>query len=291
MGNVLKFALPAGSLQEQTFSLFEKAGWKFRLSSRSYYPSVDDPEIEAVLVRPQEMPRYIARGAFDAGICGKDWVLENGVDLVEAAELRYNKATGRPARWVLAVKEESAIKTAKDLQGKRIATEMVNFVKKWLAERGVKAEIEFSWGATEMKVPDLVDAIVDITETGSSLKANKLKIIETLVESYPVLVAGRGAWADPWKKKKISAMALMLQGALAARDKVGLKMNIPKARLDEICRKLPALRNPTVSPLSDTAWVAAEVIIDEAAVRELVPVLEEMGAEGIIEYPLNKVIP
>ena len=291
MSPSLKFGLPAGSLQEATFALFEKAGWSFQRTRRSYYPSVNDPEIDPILVRPQEMPRYIADGALDAGICGRDWVLENGVELVEVNRLLYNKATDRPARWVLAVREDSPVKRVEDLQGARISTELVSYVRRWLAERGVEAQVEFSWGATEAKVPDLVDAIIDITETGSSLRANRLRIVETLIESYPQLVAGPAAWADPWKRAKLERMGLMLEGALAARDRVGLKMNLPKERLEKICGALPALRNPTVSPLSDPAWVAIEVMVPRTAVRELIPRLKESGAEGIIEYPLNKVIP
>jgi len=287
----LKLGLPAGSLQEATFALLRQAGWRVAAGDRSYYPAIDDPELDVVLMRPQEMSRYVEAGKLDAGITGKDWLVENGSAVEELCSLGYNKATARPARWVLAVPEGSEIKSVRDLQGKRISTELVGGVKKWLAEKGVEAEVEFSWGATEVKAPDLVDAIVDITETGSSLKANRLRIIDTVVESYPVFIASPAACRDEWKRGKLERMVLMLRGALEARGKVGLKMNVPRERLDGILKKLPALRRPTVSPLADEKWCAVETIVEESAARFLIPELKSAGAEGIVEYPLSKIIP
>ena len=288
---VLKLGLPAGSLQESTIELFRKAGWNFSVGRRSYYPSGDDPEIEALLIRAQEMSRYVEGGALDAGLTGQDWIMENGSDVVVAGDLVYSKQTRAPARWVIAVPEDSDIKTVKDLEGRTIATELVGGVRRFLAERGVKAKVEFSWGATEVKCPRLVDAIADITETGSSLRANKLRVLDTVVESHTQLIANRIAWADPWKRGKISRLGLMLQGALAAREKVGLKLNVEKDDLEKVVGMLPALKEPTVNPLHGGGWYAVETVIDESEVRRLVPELKAAGAQGIIEYPLNKVIP
>ncbi len=290
MPNTLKFGFPAGSLSEATVKLFAHAGWQIGVSSRSYRPSVDDPELEGRFVRAQEVSRYVESGYFDCGITGKDWIAENESRVDVICDLPYSKATSAPARWILAVPEASPFKTVKDLAGKRIATEAVNLTRQFLKKHGVEAHVEFSWGATEVKVPDLVDAIVDITETGSSLKANKLRIIDTLMESYPQLIVNAASYQDPWKKQKIQRIALLLNGALEARRKVGLKMNIQESRLTDLLNSLPALRNPTISHLSTPGWVAVETIIDEHIVRELIPRLKELGAEGIIEYPLNKVI-
>ncbi len=288
---ILKLGLPAGSLQESTIELFRKAGWNFSVSSRSYYPSVDDPEIEALLIRAQEMSRYVEDGHLDAGLTGQDWIMENGSDVQVVEDLIYAKQRSSPIRWVIAVPESSDIKTVKDLEGKSIATELVGGVKRFLAEQGVTAKVEFSWGATEVKCPRLVDAIADITETGSSLRANKLRILETVVESHTQLIANKAAWEDSWKREKLSRMGLMLQGALAAREKVGLKLNVEKGNLEKIVGMLPALKQPTVNSLHGGDWYAVETVIDESAARRLVPELKAAGAQGIIEYPLNKVIP
>ena len=286
----LRFGLPKGSLQESTLALMAKAGWKVFTGSRSYVPRSDDAELELRLIRAQEISRYVEHGYLDAGITGADWVAENDSDVKAVCELAYSKQSTDPARWVLAVPNDSPVKSVKDLQGKRVATELVGMTKRWLKKRGVTAEVEFSWGATEVKAPELVDAIVELTETGSSLKANNLRIVDTLVTSFPQLIANKAAWADPWKRKKIETLTLMLRGALVAGEKVGLKMNVPRKKLDSLLRKLPALRNPTISSLAQKGWVAVETIIDERVVREIVPALKEAGAEGIIEYPLNKVI-
>jgi ATP phosphoribosyltransferase len=286
----LRFGLPKGSLEQSTIELLNRAGFKVQVSSRGYKPYINDPELDARLVRPQEISRYVAQGFLDFGITGKDWVQESGHEVTVLCDLAYSKATSLPARWVVAVPENSEIKSVKDLQGKRIATELVSTVKRYLAERNVTAEIEFSWGATEMKVPELVDAIVDLTETGSSLRANKLRIVDTIVDSYPQLIANPAAYADPEKRQKLENLKLLLIGALNARDKVGLKMNVPKTVLEKLALTLPALRNPTISPLADPDWTAVEIIIDESVVRDLIPRLKELGAEGIIEYPLNKVV-
>jgi ATP phosphoribosyltransferase len=251
---------------------------------------VDDDELELRLLRAQEIGRYVDHGFLDCGITGYDWVQENASDIREIVKLPYSKATSNPTRWVLVVPENSPIKTTRDLEGKRVATEAVGITKRFFEKAGVNAEVEFSWGATEVKVPDLVDAIVDITETGSSLRANKLRIVDTLMESYPALFANRSAWANDWKKEKISHLALLLKGALAARDLVGLKMNLPESGLKKLLEALPALRNPTVSPLAQPGWVAIETVIEEKVVREIIPSLKNLGAEGIIEYPLNKVV-
>jgi ATP phosphoribosyltransferase len=286
----LRFGLPKGSLEKSTFELLDRAGFNVQSSSRGYKPYINDPELDARLVRPQEMSRYVAQGFLDFGITGKDWILESGHRVEVLCDLAYSKATSLPARWVVAVPENSSTMSVRDLQGKRIATELVETTKRYLAEHNVTAEIEFSWGATEVKVPELVDAIVDLTETGSSLRANKLKIIDTIVESYPQLIVNPTVFADPEKRKKLENMKLLLIGALNARQKVGLKMNVPKTVLEKLSATLPALRNPTISPLADPTWVALEIIIDEAVVRDLIPGLKELGAEGIIEYPLNKVV-
>jgi len=282
--------LPKGSLEESTRNLFAKAGYKISVSSRSYRPSIDDSELDGRFVRSQEMSRYVEHGFFDCGLCGHDWVVENGSDVIEVCELGYSRASRNPARWVIAVPDASGIRTIADLQGKRIATELVGTTKKFLSDRGVQATVEFSWGATEVKVPDLVDAIVDITETGSSLKANKLRIVETILASTTRFIANKASWANPAKRRKIETIAMLLKGALEAEIKVGLKMNLPKSALEAVSRALPALRNPTISPLSHPEWVALETITDEAVVREIIPKLKELGAEGIVEYPLNKVV-
>jgi ATP phosphoribosyltransferase len=287
---VLRLGLPKGSLQESTFALMAKAGWKVTTSSRSYIPRTEDAELELRLIRAQEISRYVEHGFLDAGLTGADWIAENDSDVEVVAEIAYSKQTTNPARWVLAVPNDSPIKSVKDLQGKRIATELVELTRRWLKKQGVTAEVEFSWGATEVKAPELVDAIVELTETGSSLRANNLRIVETLVTSFPQLIANKQSWQDAWKRKKIETLAMMLKGALAAEEKVGLKMNVPRAKLDGLLKNLPALRNPTVSPLAQPDWVAVETIIDERTVREIIPALKAAGAEGIIEYPLNKVI-
>jgi ATP phosphoribosyltransferase len=282
--------LPKGSLEESTRALFARAGYKITVSSRSYRPVIDDPELDGRFVRSQEMSRYVEHGFFDCGLCGHDWVVENGSDVVEVCELRYSRASRNPARWVIAVPEDSSVRSVADLAGKRIATELVGTTKKYLEEHGVKAVVEFSWGATEVKVPDLVDAIVDITETGSSLRANKLRIVDTILTSTTRFIANRNSWADAAKRRKIETIAMLLQGALEAEIKVGLKLNAPKAALQGILAAIPALRNPTVSPLSNAEWIAIETIIDESVVREIIPQLKSLGAEGIVEYPLNKIV-
>ena len=286
----LRLGLPKGSLQESTFALLAKAGWKISSSSRSYIPRTDDPELELRLIRAQEISRYVEHGFLDAGLTGADWIAENDSDVQVVAEIAYSKATTNPARWVLAVPNDSTIKSVKDLQGKRIATELVEATRRWLKKNGVTAEVEFSWGATEVKAPELVDAIVELTETGSSLKANNLRIVDELVRSFPQLIANKKSWKDEWKRQKVETLAMMLKGALQAEEKVGLKMNVPRAKLDALLQQLPALRNPTISTLSKVEWVAVETIIDEKIVREIIPQLKAAGAEGIIEYPLNKVI-
>ncbi|HAM73105.1 MAG TPA: ATP phosphoribosyltransferase [Verrucomicrobiales bacterium] len=286
----LRFGLPKGSLQDATIEKMGKAGWNIQVSSRSYVPYVDDEQLEIRLIRAQEISRYVELGYLDCGITGHDWVQENDSDIHEVGEFLFSKATRQPARWVLAVPESSPVKTVKDLKGKRIATEVVNLTRKYLKKHGVKADVEFSWGATEVKAHELVDAIVEITETGSSLRANKLRIVDTLLVSTPRLIVNHAAWKDRWKREKIETLALLLKGALEAEAKVGLKMNISQKNLDSLLKNLPALRNPTISGLSQAGWVAVETIIDEHVVRELIPKLKAAGAEGIIEYPLNKVV-
>ena len=282
--------LPKGSLEESTKTLFAKAGWKITTSSRSYRPAIDDPELDGRFVRAQEVSRYVEHGFFDCGLTGHDWIQENASDVVDVCDLVYSKVSTQKSRWVLCVPEASPVKSAADLAGKRVATELVNTTKRYFKQKGVKVEVEFSWGATEVKVPDLVDAIVDITETGSSLRANKLRIVDTLLETNTKLIANKASWANPAKRRKIETIALLLKGALEAESKVGLKMNAPKKALAAIIKAVPSLRNPTISPLSNTDWVALETIIDESVVREILPQLKALGAEGIVEYPLNKVV-
>jgi ATP phosphoribosyltransferase len=288
--NILRIGLPKGSLQEPTLELFKRAGFNIVVSSRSYRPAVDDDELEIRLLRAQEIGRYVDHGFLDCGITGRDWIVENGADVEVITDMRYSKATSRPTRWVLVVPEDSPVRSVKDLQGKRIATEAVEMTKKYLAKNGVEAEVEFSWGATEVKVPELVDAIVDITETGSSLRANKLRIVDTLMESYPQFVSSKPAARDEWKRQKMETLVLLLKGALEARDKVGLKMNVPAAALEQVVACLPSQRSPTVSQLASQEWVAVETVIDETTVRTIIPRLKSLGAEGIVEYPLNKVV-
>ena len=287
---VLRIGLPTGSLQEPTFALFAKAGYAISGASRSYRPAVNDPELEVRLLRAQEISRYVEHGFLDCGLTGKDWIANNDSDVAVLAEMTFSKVSNQPTRWVIAVPEDSHIKTVADLQGKVIATEAVELTRRYLASHGVTAEVEFSWGATEVKVPDLVDAIVDVTETGSSLRANKLRILETIMESSPQFIANKDVMNDPWKRAKIDTVVLMLKGAHDARGKVGLKMNLPEARLAELLDALPALRNPTISHLANREWIAVETIIDEKVVREIIPLLKSHGAEGIIEYPLNKLV-
>jgi ATP phosphoribosyltransferase len=286
----LRIGLPSGSLQESTLDLFAKAGYQITGSKRSYKPAVDDPELEVRLLRAQEISRYVEHGYLDCGITGKDWIEENNSDVELIARLEYSKATSSPTRWVLVVPQGSPIQSVEDVQGKRIATEAVGLTTRFLESRGVKAVVEFSWGATEVKVPELVDAIVDITETGTSLVANNLRIVEVITESYPQVIGNRESMKDAWKKSKLERLVLLLQGALNARNKVGLKMNLEDYKLTNLLQRLPALRNPTVSPLAQAGWVAVETVIDERVVREIIPELKELGAEGIIEYPLNKVV-
>ncbi|HSH14943.1 MAG TPA: ATP phosphoribosyltransferase [Verrucomicrobiae bacterium] len=288
--HTLKLGLPKGSLQDATLEKLAKAGFNVQVSSRSYIPYVDDEELEIRLIRAQEISRYVDHGYLDCGITGFDWIQENGSDVHEVGEFIFSKISRQPTRWVLAVPEESPIKSVKDLQGKRIATEVVKLTERWLRKHKVKAEVEFSWGATEVKAHELVDAIVEVTETGSSLRANKLRIVDTLLVSTPRLIANHAAWANPWKRQKIETLALLLRAAMEAEAKVGLKMNLPEKNLPKLLQTLPALRNPTVSSLTLKGWVAVETIIDEHVVRELIPRLKAAGAEGIIEYPLNKVV-
>ena len=287
---LLMLGLPKGSLEESTKNLFAKAGWKITTSARSYKPSIDDPELDGRFVRAQEVSRYVEHGFFDCGLTGFDWIQENGSDVIEVMDLIYSRASVLKSRWVLCVPEASTVQSIADLAGKRVATELLNTTKRFFEARGVKAEIEFSWGATEVKVPDLVDAIVDITETGSSLRANKLRIVDTLLETNTKFIANKASWANPAKRKKIETIALLLRGALEAESKVGLKLNAPKSSLEGIIKAVPSLRNPTISPLSNPDWVALETIIDESVVREIIPQLKSLGAEGIVEYPLNKVV-
>jgi ATP phosphoribosyltransferase len=286
----LRIGLPSGSLQESTLDLFAKAGYRITGSTRSYKPAVDDPELEIRLLRAQEISRYVEHGFLDCGITGKDWIEENNSDVELIVKLEYSKATSGPTRWVLVVPQNSPIQSVKDVEGKRIATEAVGLTTRFLESRGVKAKVEFSWGSTEVKVPELVDAIVDITETGTSLVANHLRIVEVITESYPQVIGNRESMKDPWKKGKLDRLVLLLQGALNARNKVGLKMNLQDYQLKNLLQRLPALRNPTVSPLAQAGWIAVETVIDERVVREIIPELKDLGAEGIIEYPLNKVV-
>lgn len=287
----LKLGLPKGSLQESTIEIFKRAGIRVSASDRSYFPGCDDDELEIMLVRSQEMARYVADGVFDAGLTGHDWVMESGADVHEVCELLYAKSGFRPVRWVLAVPNDSPIQSVKDLEGKRIATELVGFVKTYLAKNKVNADVEFSWGATEAKAGVLVDAIVELTETGSSLRANKLRIVEELLTSSTRFVANQNAWKDAWKKEKMENLAMLLQGAIAAEGLVGLKMNVAQKDLENVMKLLPAMKRPTMANLSEPGWSALEVIIEEKTVKKLLPQLKRAGAEGIIEYPLNKVIP
>lgn len=289
---VLKIGLPSGSLRESTLNLFAKAGYRIRASHRSYTPVIDDPELEGLFLRAQEIAHYVERGVLDIGLTGIDWIRENEADVVEIAELAYSKATSQPGRWVIAVPEDSGIQTLRDLQGKRVATELVTATRNYLKEQGIAAEVEYSWGSTEAKVrvPGLVDAIAEITETGSSLRANKLRVVETMFETTPRLIANKRTWANAWKREKARNIATLLIGAFNAEAKVGLKMNVRRGDLAHIVKNLPALNDPTVANLLDKNWVAIEVIVDERVVRDIIPKLKKLGAEGIIEYPLNKVI-
>ena len=289
-GKVLKLGIPKGSLEEATVKLFARAGYNIKIKSRSYFPSIDDDEIECMLIRAQEIARYVADGVLDAGLTGKDWIMENRADVDEIAPLVYSKVSARPVRWVLAVPNGSSIQTVKDLQGKRIATEVINLTTDWLKSHGVTANVEFSWGATEVKAPKLVDAIVEVTETGSSLKANNLRIVDTLMESTTRFIMNKAANQDAWKRNKVDRLVMMLQGAMAANGKVGLMLNAPKDKLDEIIKIFPSGKKPTVSELSDPKWVAINVILEEKLVRVYVPDLKKVGAEDIVEYPLNKII-
>jgi ATP phosphoribosyltransferase len=287
---VLKLGIPAGSLQEATFELFRKSGYNISVQPRSYVPVIDDEEIECLLIRAQEMARYVANGALDAGLTGHDWIVETNSDVNEIAELRFSKVSRRPVRWVLCVPEDSPIKTVKDLQGKRIATEGVGLTTQFLAKHGVTANVEFSWGATEVKPPKLADAIVEVTETGSSLKANKLRIVAEVLQSTTRFIANHDAYKDDWKRRKIDDIVLMLRATMAAEGKVGLMMNVPKAKLNDVIAILPALQNPTISGLSDNQWFSVSTIIEEATVRKLIPQLKAAGACGIVEYPIAKII-
>jgi len=288
--NILKLGIPKGSLEEATVNLFGKAGYNIKIKSRSYFPSIDDSEIECMLIRAQEIARYVENGVLDAGLTGKDWIQENRADVVEIADLVYSKASSRPVRWVLAVPNESAIQSVKDLQGKRIATEAVNMTVDYLKKHGVTADVEFSWGATEVKPPKLVDAIVEITETGSSLRANNLRIIETLMESNTKFVMNKKAYENPWKKQKVERLVLMLQSAMAANGQVGLMMNVPKNKLDVVMKILPEGKKPTIAELTDSNWMDLNVILEERLVREIAPALKATGVEDIVEYSINKII-
>ena len=290
MSNLLKLGIPAGSLQDATAELFRRAGYKIRFSSRSYYPTIDDDEIECLLIRAQEMARYIEDGVLDAGLTGHDWVIENGSDVHEVSELIFSKVSRKPVRWVLCVPEDSPVRTVKDLQGKRIATEVIGMTTRYLKEHGVEARVEFSWGATEVKPPKLADAIVEVTETGSSLRANNLRIVDEVLQSTTRFIANHTAYADPWKKQKIDDIALMLRGAMNADGKVGLMMNVSRENLKQVLSLLPALQQPTVSSLADEDWIAVNTILDETVVRHIIPRLKAAGARGIVEYPLSKLI-
>jgi ATP phosphoribosyltransferase len=288
--NKLKLGIPKGSLENATIDLFRRAGFNISVSSRSYFPSIDDPEIECMLIRAQEMARYVEDGILDAGLTGHDWVKESEADVETVADLVYSKASFGKVRWVLAVPESSPVQSVKDLEGKIIATELVQFTKNYLKANGVNAKVEFSWGATEVKPPVLADAIVEVTETGSSLRANKLRIVEELMSSNTQLIANKTSWADAWKHQKLSDIRLLLDGAIAALGKVGLMLNVRRSDLDKVLATLPALKNPTISQLSDSEWVAVNTILDEITVRNLIPRLKAAGAQGIVEYPLNKIV-
>ncbi|MEW6749799.1 MAG: ATP phosphoribosyltransferase [Candidatus Latescibacterota bacterium] len=289
--NVLRIGFPSGSLQESTLRLFERAGYRVRLAARSYVPEIDDPELAGLMFRAQEIAQYVERGAVDVGLTGHDWILESGADVVEVDQLVYSKSVSRPVRWVIAVPEESPVQNVEDLAGRRVATELVGATRRFLEERGVHAEVEFSWGTTEVKARmGLVDAVVELTETGSSLRANRLRIVDTVCTSSTRFVANRQAWGEPWKREKAENLLMLLKGALEAEPKVGLKMNVPRVRLEAVIARLPALHTPTISNQLDEGWVALEIIADERVVRDLIPQLKRVGAEGIIEYPLSKVI-
>ena len=290
--NILKLGLPKGSLQEATLGLFRKAGYNFSVGSRNYRAVCDDPEVQGILIRAQEMAAYVQDGVFDCGLTGLDWVTDNRADVERVCDLVYSKVSRRPVRWVVAVHNDSPYESIKDLEGKRIATEALNLTKDYLKKNGVTADVEFSWGATEIKVPELVDAIVDVTETGSSLRANNLRVIDTIMESWTVLVANKDAWADTWKREKIEAMALLLNAAIAAETRVGVKMNVPKANLDEVLAidELKGITSPTINELRDPEWVAVDIVLAEAVVRTLIPALKKAGAAGIIESRLNKIV-
>ena len=288
--SILKLGLPKGSLENATIDLFRRAGYLITTSSRSYFPAIDDAEIECMLIRAQEMARYVEAGALDAGLTGRDWVLENEADVVAVADLVYAKASFGRVRWVLAVPESSPVKSVRDLEGKIIATELVGATQRYLAENGVTARVEFSWGATEAKLPELADAIVEVTETGSSLRANKLRIVETVLESSTQLIANKTAWNDPAKRRKLEDLSLLLQSAITALEKVGLMLNVQADNLDAVLGVLPALKRPTISHLSDGDWLAVNTILDESTVRTIIPRLKKAGAEGIVEYPLNKIV-
>ncbi|MCL4684226.1 ATP phosphoribosyltransferase [Myxococcota bacterium] len=287
---MLRIGVPKGSLQETTVKLFAHAGYQIGVPSRSYYPTIDDPEIECILIRAQEMARYVEQGVMDAGITGLDWVLENKAKVKELADLRAPWPNYRPVRWVLAVKEDARFRSVKDLEGKRIATEAVGLTKAYLKKHGARAEVEFSWGATEVKPPVLADAIVDVSETGSSLRANHLRVMDVVLESTPRFIAHPAAVQDPWKRDKMDRLLLLLRGAIAAIDRVGLMMNVPRDRLEKVLEQLPALATPTISTLADERWVAINTVIQERLVRELLPKLKESGATGIVEYPLSKIV-
>jgi ATP phosphoribosyltransferase len=286
----LKLGIPKGSLENATVDLFRRAGYNITTSSRSYFPAIDDPQIECMLIRAQEMARYVEDGILDAGLTGRDWVQENEADIVAVADLVYAKQSFGKVRWVLAVPEASGLASVRDLQGKIIATELVRTTERYLAQNGVKAKVEFSWGATEVKPPVLADAIVEVTETGSSLRANNLKIIDTVMESNTQLIANKTAWQDPWKQKKLSDLKMLLDGAINALGKVGLMLNVSRENLPSVLGVLPALKRPTVSSLSEEGWAAVNTILDESTVREIIPRLKAAGAEGIVEYPLNKIV-
>jgi ATP phosphoribosyltransferase len=286
----LKLGIPKGSLENATVDLFRRAGYQITVSSRSYFPSIDDPEIECMLIRAQEMARYVQDGVLDAGLTGRDWVEENEAQVHTVADLIYAKQSFGKVRWVLAVPESAAVKSVKDLEGKVIATELVAATKRYLARNGVNAKVEFSWGATEVKPPVLADAIVEVTETGSSLRANNLRIVETVLESNTQLIANTASWADSWKRRKLEDMTMLLQGAINALGKVGLLLNVEKANLAAVLAVLPALKNPTISHLSDENWLALNTILDESTVRTIIPRLKQAGAQGIVEYPLNKIV-
>jgi ATP phosphoribosyltransferase len=288
--SVLKLGIPKGSLQDATIGLLARAGWKVTISSRSYVPAIDDPDIDCLLVRAQEMARYVETGALDAGITGHDWVQETGADVIELAELVYAKQRLARVKWVLAVPEDSAVRAPRDLEGKTIATEVVNITQQYLAKHGVKARVEFSWGATEVKVPQLADAIVEVTETGASLRANRLRVMDTVLESATVVIMNRKSAEDAGKREKTENLVLMLQGAIAAATRVGLMLNVRREDLSTVLAVLPALKNPTISALSDSDWVAVNTIIEEAVVRQILPKLKAAKAQGIVEYPLNKIV-